>query len=139
MSFICLLRDDRINLRARDFRSRREKLRSGILGNVFLLLTDEARLLCGTEGAEMFYGYIWAIDPDWPLSGADEDGYDGRLKINLTQVFWRFYEFMSSGKFTLKDIWRDFHDVNLTKAYICEKEPIAWHFTKLDHPKWPYS
>ncbi|KAJ5885992.1 uncharacterized protein N7473_008666 [Penicillium subrubescens] len=52
-----------------DFRSRREKLRSGILGNVFLLLTDKARLSCGTEGAEMFYSY------------------DGRLKINLTQVF----------------------------------------------------
>ncbi|KAJ5177042.1 uncharacterized protein N7482_002919 [Penicillium canariense] len=132
--------EEELDYLRQEFRNRREggDLRPGILGNVFLLLTDEARLACGTAGTEQFWGYIWAIDPDWSLSEADEDGYDGRLRINITQVFWRFYEFMSTGNFTLKDIWRDFHDVNLTKTYICDKEPIAWHFTNLERPKWPY-
>lgn len=102
------------------------------------MLTDEARLACGSGGSEQFWGYIWAIDPDYSLPGTDNDGYDGRLKINITQIYLRFYEFMSMGSFTLKDIWRDFHDVNLNKAYLCDKEPIASHFTNLDKPKWPY-
>ncbi|KAB8077669.1 hypothetical protein BDV29DRAFT_45611 [Aspergillus leporis] len=125
-----------------DFRSRRERggFKPGILKNVFFLLTDEARLSYGIYGQEEYYGHIWAIDPDWPLPGADEDGHDGRLKISATQVFWRFYEFMSTDNFTLKDIWRDFHDVNSTKVYPSYfSEPTAWHFTNLDKPAWPYA
>lgn len=125
---------------ARDFRNRREKdeLKPCVLKNVFFLVTDEARRACGTDGPEMFYGYLWAIDPDWPLSGPDEDGYDGRLKININQVFWRFYEFMSTD-FSLKDVWQDFHYVNSHKLYPhCWKEPTAWVISQLDKGKWPY-
>ncbi|KAF3392839.1 hypothetical protein F1880_008880 [Penicillium rolfsii] len=69
-----------------DFRDRRERddLKPGVLKDVFLLLTEEARSACGTYGPDMYYGWIWAIDPDWPLSGPDEDGYDGHLKISIT-------------------------------------------------------
>ena len=100
-----------INVQARDFRNRRERgdLKPGILKNVFFLLTDDARV---SYSQTRLYGFIWAIDPDWSLPGADEDGYDGRLKINAAQVWLRFYEFMSTGTMTLKDIWRDFHYVN---------------------------
>jgi hypothetical protein len=77
-----------INIRPRDFRNRRERddLKPGVLKNVLLLVTDEARLSCGTAGecSQIFWGYLWAIDPDWPLSEVDEDGYDGRLKIHIT-------------------------------------------------------
>lgn len=82
------------------------------------MLTDKARQSFATYGDEQFVGYVWAIDPEWSSSGPDGDGYDGRLKINAPQIFWRFYEFMSSPDppFSLKDIWRDFHTVNTEKT-----------------------
>ncbi|GAQ47700.1 similar to An14g07400 [Aspergillus niger] len=124
-----------------DFRDRRERgdLKPGVLKNVFFLLTDEALSACGTYGPDMYYGWIWAIDPDWPLSRPDEDGYDGRLKISITQIFYRFYEFMSDG-FSLREIWQDFHYVNANKLYPSSwPEPISWHFTRLENSKWPYN
>lgn len=106
---------------------------------MFFLLTDEARLSYATYGLE-FVGHIWAVDPDWSLSEADEDGHDGRVEINATRVFWRFYNFMSTGNFSLKDIWLEFHAVNPEKTYPrCFAEPTAWHFTKLNKPKWPWA
>ncbi|CAK46732.1 uncharacterized protein An14g07400 [Aspergillus niger] len=124
-----------------DFRDRRERgdLKPGVLKNVFFLLTDEALSACGTYGPDMYYGWIWAIDPDWPLSRPDEDGYDGRLKISITQIFYRFYEFMSDG-LSLKEIWQDFHYVNANKLYPSYwREPISWAITRLEKSKWPYN
>jgi hypothetical protein len=132
---------ENVNVRARDFLDRRERgtLKAGILKNVFFLLTSESRQSFIRYSTEEFSGWFWAIDPDWSSLGPDEEGYDGRLKINGTQVFWRFYEFMSSGKFTLKDVWRDFHAVIAEKRYPSFlEEPVAWHFTMLDKPRWPF-
>lgn len=43
------------------------------------------------------------------------------------------------GKFSLKDIRRDFHYVNSNELRPrCSSEPTAWHFTYLDRPVWPY-
>ncbi|GMG53996.1 unnamed protein product [Aspergillus oryzae var. brunneus] len=84
------------------------------------------------------HSFVWAIDPDWTRSGADEDGYDGRLKISATQIYFRFYEFISTKKYTLKDIWRDFHQVNKTQTYVPGPLP-AWPSTDLDKPVWPDS
>ncbi|KAF7617272.1 hypothetical protein AFLA_005314 [Aspergillus flavus NRRL3357] len=84
------------------------------------------------------HSFAWAIDPDWTRSGADEDGYDGRLKISATQIYFRFYEFISTKKYTLKDIWRDFHQVNKTQTYVPGPLP-AWPSTDLDKPVWPDS
>ncbi|KAJ5345368.1 hypothetical protein N7452_003372 [Penicillium brevicompactum] len=123
-----------------DFLDHREggALKAGILKNVFFLLTSESRQSFVRHGTEEFSGWFWAIDPNWSSLSPDEEGYDGRLKINGSQVFWRFYEFMSSGKFTLKDVWRDFHAVNAEKRYPCFAEPVAWHFTMLDRLRWPF-
>lgn len=106
---------------------------------MFFLLTDKARSSYYTNDLDQFSGYIWAIDPDWLLSGPDEDGYDGRLKIHVAQPFFRFYEFMST-KFSLKDVWRDFNFVNSNKLHPSwTEEPTAWFFTHLDKPVWPYN
>lgn len=108
---------------------------------MFFLVTAESRRSFIRHGQTGFSGWFWAIDPDWSSSDPDEDeGYDGRLRINGTQVFWRFYEFMSSGEYSLKDIWRDFHIVNEEKRYpSCFSEPIAWHFTMIGKLRWPYA
>ncbi|KAE8132905.1 hypothetical protein BDV38DRAFT_274710 [Aspergillus pseudotamarii] len=111
----------------------RGELKPGILSNVFFLVTDEARV---SYSQSRQHSFAWAINPDWSRPGADEDGYDGRLKISATQIYFRFYEFMSTKKFTLKDIWRNFHQVNETQTYLPGPLP-AWHFTNLDKPVWP--
>lgn len=82
--------------------------------------------------------YLWSVDPDWTQTGPDEDGYDGRVKISATQIFYRFYEFMSTREFTLKDIWHDFHQVNQTQV-ILPGPLVAWQLTNLDKPAraWP--
>ncbi|KAJ5922983.1 hypothetical protein N7516_010686 [Penicillium verrucosum] len=69
------------------------------------LVFDEARQSFATYGDEQFVGYVWAIDPEWSSSRLGMVN-DGRLKINAPQIFWRFYEFMSSPDppFSLKDI-----------------------------------
>lgn len=97
-------------------------------------MTDEARV----SYSQWRHSFAWAIDPDWTRSGADEDGYDGRLKISATQIYFRFYEFISTKKYTLKDIWRDFHQVNKTQTYVPGPLP-AWPSTDLDKPVWPES
>ncbi|KAL4898235.1 hypothetical protein BDV59DRAFT_197174 [Aspergillus ambiguus] len=118
-----------------DFRRRRDRgnLKPGILLNIFFLVTDEARL---SYSQARQYTFAWAIDPDWSGSTADEDGYDGRVKISGAQIYFRFYEFMSTRRFTLKDIWRDFHQVNETQTFLPGPLP-AWQFTNLDKPVWP--
>lgn len=130
-----------INTRHRDFRNRREKddLKSGVLKNALFLVTDDARLSCGTagEGSEIFWGYLWAIDPDWVLSEVDGDGYDGRLKIHIIFIFFRFYEFMSMG-FSLKDLWLDFQYVKSNNLYP-GVDINSWGLTHLDKPKWPFN
>ncbi|KAE8326580.1 hypothetical protein BDV39DRAFT_215564 [Aspergillus sergii] len=119
------------------FRNRRNRgvLKAGILSNVFFLVTEEARVSYSQWRQHIF---AWAIDPGWTQSGADEDAYDGRLKISATQIYFRIYEFMSTKKYTLKDIWRDFHQVNKTQTYVPGPLP-AWYFTDLDKPVWPDS
>jgi hypothetical protein len=84
--------------------------------------------------------YLWAVDPDWTQTGVDEDGYDGRVKISATQIFYRFYEFMSTREFTLKEIWHDFHLVNETQTLL-PSPLVAWQLTNLDKPArvWPTS
>ncbi|KAB8250739.1 hypothetical protein F9C07_2233554 [Aspergillus flavus] len=120
----------------RDCRNRRDRgeLKAGTLPNIFFLMTDEARV----SYSQWRHSFAWAIDPDWTRSGADEDGYDGRLKISATQIYFRFYEFISTKKYTLKDIWRDFHQVNKTQTYVPGPLP-AWPSTDLDKPVWPDS
>lgn len=130
-----------INIRLRDFRNRceRDDLKPGVLKNVLFLITDEERLSCGTAGecSEIFWGYLWAIDPDWPLSEVDEDGYDGRLKIHINFIFYRFYEFMSMD-FSLKDLWLDFQYVKSNNLYP-GVDMNSWGLTHLDKPKWPFN
>jgi hypothetical protein len=84
--------------------------------------------------------YLWAVDPDWPQTSVDEDGYDGCVKISATQIFYRFYEFMSTREFTLKEIWHDFHQVNETQTLL-PGPLVAWQLTNLDKPArvWPTS
>jgi hypothetical protein len=98
-------------------------------------VTDEARI---SYSRRRQHSFAWAIDPDWSRSGADEDGCNGQLKISATQIYFRFYEFMSTKKLTLKDIWRDFHQVNITQTFMPGPLP-AWHFTNLGKPVWPDS
>ncbi|PGH27693.1 hypothetical protein AJ80_00708 [Polytolypa hystricis UAMH7299] len=118
-----------------EFRNRRERgsLLPGVLGNVFFLVTDEAR---DSYKTETVCSWLWAIDPDWSQPGADEDGYSGRVKISLGEVFGRFYQFMSTERFMLKDIWRDFHKVKQYKKVAGESLP-AWALTDLGKPVWP--
>ncbi|KAJ5223176.1 uncharacterized protein N7469_009416 [Penicillium citrinum] len=124
-----------------DFRNRRERddLKPGVLKNVLFLVTDEARLSCGTahECSQIFWGYLWAIDPDWPLSEVDKDGYNGRLKIHINFIFFRFYEFMSM-EFSLKDLWLDFQYVKSNNLYP-GVDMDSWGLTHLDKPKWPFN
>ncbi|KAG2414551.1 hypothetical protein HFD88_003742 [Aspergillus terreus] len=124
-----------LNFLREDFRRRRDQghLRPGVLPNVFFLVTDDARLSYSKINR---YKFLWAVDPDWTREDADEDGYDGRVKISAVQVFFRFYEFMSTQRFTLKEIWRDFYQVNETQTYLPEPL-VAWQFTNLDKPVWP--
>ena len=78
--------------------------------------------------------WIWAIDPDW-LSGADEDGYDGRVKVLWGRLYNKFYELMSGGKITLKDIWKEYYKV---KDIMSDDLSHAWFLTHLDQPQeWP--
>ncbi|KAE8361307.1 hypothetical protein BDV27DRAFT_167004 [Aspergillus caelatus] len=74
-----------------DFRNRRSRdgLWPGILSNVFFPVADEARV---SYSQWRQHSFAWAIDPDWSRSVADEDGYDGRLKISATQIYFRFYD-----------------------------------------------
>ncbi|KAB8072078.1 hypothetical protein BDV29DRAFT_192822 [Aspergillus leporis] len=124
--------EQELDLLRKDFRNRRSRgeLKPGILSNVFFLVTDEARI---SYSRRRQHSFAWAIDPDWSRSGADEDGCNGQLKISATQIYFRFYEFMSTKKLTLKDIWRDFHQVNITQTFMPGPLP-AWHFTNLGKP-----
>jgi hypothetical protein len=112
-------------------------LKPGVLSNVFLLASNEA---CESYMMGRQKSYLWAVDPDWPETGVDEDGYDGRVKISATQIFYRFYEFMSTREFTLKEIWHDFHQVNETQTLL-PGPLVAWQLTNLDKPArvWPTS
>ncbi|KAJ5912984.1 hypothetical protein N7504_001867 [Penicillium tannophilum] len=121
-----------------EFLCRRDRgdLKPGVMKNVFFFITDEDRLSCGTYGPDMFYGHLLAIDPDWSSSRPDEDddGYNGQLEIDIAAIFYRFYEFMSTG-YSLKDIWRDFHYVKSNKLYPASWGKLhAWCFTQLDRP-----
>ena len=118
-----------------DFRTCRSRgeLRPGILSNVFSLVTDETRV---SYSQWRQHSFAWPTGLDWSQSGADEDGYDGQLKISATHTYFHFYEFMSAKKLTLKDIWRDFHQVNRTQTYVPGPLP-AWHFTIFDKSMWP--
>lgn len=61
--------------------------------------------------------FIWAYDPDWesPTRGPttqtggtelpDEDGYQGRLKVDITVLFTWFYYAMLQG-YDMKQMWR---------------------------------
>lgn len=61
--------------------------------------------------------FVWAYDPDWepPTGGAtgqpgegqlsDEDGYQGRLKVDIEVLFTFFYYAMLHG-YDMKQMWR---------------------------------
>jgi hypothetical protein len=77
------------------------------------------------------YSWLWAVDPDWSIDGPDEDGYDGRVPVNWAICYDKFYNFMSMGTCSLKDIWREFNQLR-------QKSPIpGWALTDLDKPQWP--
>ncbi|KAH8698405.1 hypothetical protein BGW36DRAFT_426113 [Talaromyces proteolyticus] len=122
-----------VNCLRGDFRDRREKgnLKPGVLSNVFLVMSNECRDSY-TTGEK--FGWLWAIDPEWTLPNADEDGYDGRVAITWGQLFNKFYDFMSAQRFTLKEIWQDFHEVNRDLS----EGPLAgWLFSRLPKKNWP--
>ncbi|KAL4883428.1 hypothetical protein BJY04DRAFT_216250 [Aspergillus karnatakaensis] len=90
-----------------DFRALREqgRLKPGVLSNVVLCITTE----CRDSPDEAMYSWLWALDPDWSIDRADEDGYDGKVPVQWAVCFDKLYNFISMGTFTLKDIWREFH------------------------------
>ena len=115
-----------------EFRRCRERgLRPGVLQNVFLFATTE----CRESYKEITGPWVWAVDPDWS-SGPDEDGFDGRVSVMCGRLYNKFYEFISDGEITLKDIWKEYHLVNETTT----GEPLpGWAITQLPKPKWPDS
>ena len=112
----------------RNFRGLRDKghLKRGLLSHVFLYATSESRDSWKLEGR--YYPWIWAVDPDWPLDGADEDGYDGRVPVAWGITYDRFYNFISTRRFSLKDIWRD---LNHMRELMADEPQPGWGFTKL--------
>jgi hypothetical protein len=54
--------------------------------------------------------FIWAYDPDWtppdPDSRADEDGYEGRVKVPLPLLYTWFYFARKDGIYDLKELWK---------------------------------
>ncbi|KAF7122560.1 hypothetical protein CNMCM5793_000585 [Aspergillus hiratsukae] len=124
--------DDEVNQLRRDFRNRREtgSLKPGALSNVFILATEG----CQASWTEAEFPWLWVIDPDWALSGPDEDGYDGRVKVAWAMLYTKFYDFISTNRFTVKDIWRDYHQMN--QQFRHGPTP-AWLWTELDKPVWP--
>ncbi|KAL3472609.1 hypothetical protein BJX99DRAFT_235246 [Aspergillus californicus] len=112
-----------------NFRALREQgcLKPGVLSNVVLYITFECRSSCD----DAMYSWLWALDPDWSIDGADEDGYDGKVPVNWMVCYDKFYNFMSMGTFSLKDIWREFN-------HLRQRDPIpGWGRTDLDKPQWP--
>jgi hypothetical protein len=84
--------------------------------------------------------YLRAVDPDWPQNSVNEGGYDGRVKISATQIFYWFCELMPTRYLHLKDIWHDFHQINETQTLV-PGPVVAWQLTNLYKPArvWPTS
>ncbi|RDW67432.1 uncharacterized protein DSM5745_09298 [Aspergillus mulundensis] len=121
-------------LRAR-FRSMRDagELRHGLMRDVFLYVSTECRDSWQDRRA---FPWCWAVDPDWTLDGADEDGYDGRVPVAWGIAYDKFYRFVSLHEFSLKDMWRDWHEM---RRELPDQRQPGWAFTKLDRPRWPYN
>ncbi|KAL3457176.1 hypothetical protein BJX64DRAFT_269380 [Aspergillus heterothallicus] len=114
-----------------NFRALREQglLKPGVLPNVVLYITPECRSSCENPGA--MYPWLWALDPDWSLDGPDDEGYHGRLPVNWAICYDKFYNFVSTGKWSLKDMWKDFNQVRQ------RMQIPGWGYTDLDKPRWP--
>lgn len=54
--------------------------------------------------------FVWAYDAHWspPKAGmaCDEDGYDGRVKVDARVIFSWFYYARAVMRHTMKDLWR---------------------------------
>ncbi|KAI9372097.1 hypothetical protein BJX61DRAFT_543045 [Aspergillus egyptiacus] len=123
-----------LNRLRENFRTLRAQggLKPGVLSHVFLYVTPE----CRNSWTGAFITWLWAVDPDWPLDGPDEEGYDGRVPVNWTVCYDQLYNFMSMGKFSLKDIWRDFHHMR-QNSVDKSRPPPGWAMSKLDKPPKP--
>ncbi|KAJ0422708.1 hypothetical protein BJY00DRAFT_310724 [Aspergillus carlsbadensis] len=99
----------------KNFRVLREQgpLKPGVLSNVVLYIDLDCRTSCDNYERYM-YSWLWALDPDWPRDGPDEDGYDGKVPVNWAMAYDKFYNFISMGTFSLKDIWRDYQQLSLS-------------------------
>jgi hypothetical protein len=69
--------------------------------------------------------FVWAYDADWepPSPGAtsDEDGYEGRVKVQIRSLCSWFYLARMEGIYDMKSLWRKAQR-HREKVWMCEAQ-----------------
>ncbi|KAL2004771.1 hypothetical protein VTN00DRAFT_3299 [Thermoascus crustaceus] len=126
--------EDEIHAIREHFRSLRNQgtLTPGVLQNVFVLITRDS-IASDTPAPGRALSWAWVCESDWEHEGPDEDGYEGKVRVDWTRIYQRLYGFLSEGQFSLKDIWREVRELELKYGL----PETTWVVTELDRPKWP--